>query len=536
MRFSVPQKCSYRMQGPYGSIRYAHSHLRFDGLPVGGWFVPRPRILILALAFLVLARPVLGTEKVVLQLSWDHQFEFAGYYAALWNGHYADAGLDVEIRSAFAPNRTIRNAAGEVAAGRADFGIGAADVLVARDSGKKLVLVSTVFQHSSVAIFAKRDQQLASPADLLALRVHRDPGSIPDVEMQAMLRAEGIDSARVPAHRSGRGRGLRLLLADEIDAFASYSIRVTWIAKKRNQPLTILQLTAYGIDFYGDSIFASERLAAERPESVKKFGAASLAGWRDAMMQPKEIADRISRDLPRTFAVDDLAGYNQFSIEAVKRLLIYPIVQIGHTNPERWAMMHRTLATAGAVTGAYDGGKFLFDPARGAEARAKRMRTILGIGVFVLFGFIVLFATWNWTLRHGIVRATAGSRESEDRYALAVAGSNDGIWDWDIRSNEDYFSPRWKEILGYGDDELDPTLILSSICCTPTTGTARWTRSAGISKSARRTTWSSGCAGNRVIICGCMPRDRPSGTMTGMRSAWRDRLATSRNANGPRKR
>jgi PAS domain S-box-containing protein len=47
-------------------------------------------------------------------------------------------------------------------------------------------------------------------------------------------------------------------------------------------------------------------------------------------------------------------------------------------------------------------------------------------------------------------------RLSEERYALAVAGTNDGIWDWDIRSNKVYFSPRWKNILGYREDELDP--------------------------------------------------------------------------------
>lgn len=40
-----------------------------------------------------------AVEKVSLQLRWDHQFQFAGYYAALWNGYYADAGLRMEIRS-----------------------------------------------------------------------------------------------------------------------------------------------------------------------------------------------------------------------------------------------------------------------------------------------------------------------------------------------------------------------------------------------------------------------------------------------------
>ena len=44
---------------------------------------------------------------------------------------------------------------------------------------------------------------------------------------------------------------------------------------------------------------------------------------------------------------------------------------------------------------------------------------------------------------------------SEERFALAVQGANDGIWDWDIQKNLLYWSPRMKELLGYADDELD---------------------------------------------------------------------------------
>lgn len=108
-------------------------------------------LLLLAGASLpVLANGASALQPVTLQLNWKHQFQFAGYYAAIERGFYREAGFDVRLQEVQGGHDPID----AVLSGAADYGVGASELALRRGQGQPVVVLATILQHSPLVLIA----------------------------------------------------------------------------------------------------------------------------------------------------------------------------------------------------------------------------------------------------------------------------------------------------------------------------------------------------------------------------------------------
>ena len=247
-------------------------HLQLGVLTAGGsslWRWLRAPAYVGACAISLATSSAHAADQVSLQLKWKHQFQFAGYYAAIEKGFYRASGLEVDLREG-GPNI---DAGAAVAAGDADFGICTASVLVRPAERANNVVLGVIFQHSAAIILVPHRAGIRAVSELKGRRLMDVPGSD---DIAAMLKREGVDYAALP--RVSHAGDPRDLLSGKADAMVAYSTNEPYTLDKMGTPYLMFAPRAYGVDFYGDSLCTSKRQLAEYPERVRAFRAASLKG------------------------------------------------------------------------------------------------------------------------------------------------------------------------------------------------------------------------------------------------------------------
>jgi ABC-type nitrate/sulfonate/bicarbonate transport system substrate-binding protein len=361
-----------------------------------------------------------ATDKLVLQLHRAAQFEFAGYYAALWQGFYRKAGLEVEIKPGAPPEAPPIDPVREIAEGRAQFGTGTVQLLIRVAQGQSLLLLAPIFQQSDARIYYRADGDFSSPGALLNGRVGRFPPSNSlDVELSTALQAEAIDPDKPRSLSVEPGQALADLASRRVDAVVGSVWELPWQARERSIAVKSFNPAGYRVEYYGDSLFTLQRLAKSDPAMVQRFREASVKGWDYALQHPDALAARIFAELPVRVAVSDPAGFARYQTEVARKLTRYPDVPLGYSNPERWSRIQQSLIAIGAISRPADLDTFLYSPggaARDPDYWRAAIAAVAAAGaVFAGSGLL-----WWWgQRRNAALEAAAGGGDGKPPSGMA---------------------------------------------------------------------------------------------------------------------
>lgn len=538
--------------------------------------------LLIFLSFFLSVTRSNASEKISLQLAWKHQFQFAGYYAALHKGYYKGAGLEVTIveggEGQFAREELLER--------RAQYGIAGSELLLYRRDGEPFVLLAPIFQHSPSILLIRKDSGISNLQDLIGKKVMLLPGK-KNADIIAAFLNEGIpfDSFQ----RLDQSYNLNDLIEGRTDAISAYITNEPWYLLQRNIEPVVISPQTYGVDFYSDCLFTTEKEIKKYPQRVEYFLRATLQGWEYAMAHPNEIIDILLKE----YGVTKARQHLKYEAESIRKIMRPEMVQIGHMNPGRWRHIAKTYETLGLLEANFSLDGFLYTP--DPKSDFVRLKTIIAIAIAVIVFLCIGTATLlffnrklavqidqrekaekklikNELLFRGLYdNMTSGSaiyevindgskgsdyivknfnkksleiegktlnevvgkslfdlrpniddygliplmkrvwetgepdyfpikvyqdnvfsnyyenyifkiptgevvtiyndvtdqknsdlalKESEKRFALAMEFANDGIFDWNLETDEVYYSPGWKRMLGYEDDELTNDLTV----------------------------------------------------------------------------
>ena len=262
-------------------------------------------------------------ETVTLQLKWKHQFQFAGYYAALEKGFYRQAGLDVKIMEATDGEESTDR----VISGEADFGIAMSDLIPLRAKGRPVVALASIFQHSPLIILAPKASGIENIHALKGKRIAIEAHS---AELLAYFEYEGVPVREIKIFP--HEYGVSNLISGKVDAMSAYSTDEPFLLSNKGVKYSTFSPRAGGIDFYGDTLFTNENQVREHPKRVSAFLEASLEGWRYALDNTEEIIDLILSKYTRRHSRKHLL----FEALMSERLIMADVVEIGYMNPGRW--------------------------------------------------------------------------------------------------------------------------------------------------------------------------------------------------------
>ena len=390
-------------------------------------------------------------ETITLQLKWQHQFQFAGYYAALEKGFYRDAGLDVKIQPF---GSDMKSPIDQVLSGAAQYGVMDSSLVKYRLHGKPVVALAVIFQKSPLAWMVLEDSDIHDPHDLVGKRAMYHTGT--QSELFAMLQVEGIPVSKINLIPSSLD--IQDLIDGHTDAYDAYTTNEPYFLREQGIAYRLITARNYGIDFYTDVLFTSAAEIDQHPERVEAFRLASLKGWEYAMEHPDEIIDLISNK----YGSNKSRPHLEFEAEAMRKFIMPDLITIGHMNSGRWRVIAERLVTLGLADANYnllEG--FIYDPSPKPQDLTQLYFIIASVTLLALL-FLSL-ALWIGRLNIRLKKSEQRIQERNlkletlnDKLNQAQKVNHIGSYVWDLGADRTTWTDELYRITGYSPSSFEP--------------------------------------------------------------------------------
>lgn len=283
--------------------------------------------------------------KIRLPMGYIPSVQYAPFYVAVENGFFADEGLEIEFDYKFETDGVSLVGANEL-----PFALVSAEqVPLARAQGLPVVYVLEWWQDYPVAVIARPEAGIKTPADLKGKKIGL-PGlfGASYVGLRALLNSAGIQENEVTLDSIGYNQ-VEAFAAGQEDAVVVYD---------NNEPI---QLKSMGYDFVNlpvkdyvslasNGVITNEKTIAENPDLVRRFNRAVIRGLEETLADPA-AAFNISRKY-----VENLQD-SEWSVQwqvLNKSIEYWKARQLGKADTQGWENMQDVLVSMGLLRGPID--------------------------------------------------------------------------------------------------------------------------------------------------------------------------------------
>jgi NitT/TauT family transport system substrate-binding protein len=298
---------------------------------------------------------------VKLQLQWVPQAQFAGYYAAVDQGYYKDAGLDVTI---LAGGPDVNNLQ-VVASGGADLGVSwVPKTLQSREGGTDLVWISQILQRSGTRMVSFKDRNILAPKDLAGKKIGSWLGGN-EPELFAAMTKAGLDPTKENVIK--QNFDMVAFVQGDLDAAQAMVYNEYAQVLETKNPKTGALFTpadlnvmdfndpSIGTAMLQDGVFAKDSWLKQgtNADTATKFLTATFKGWIFCRDNAQKCADIVTK------AGSQLGASHQLWMMNEINALIWPSPSgIGQIDPTLWSQTvdiatKYGILKAAPATGAY---------------------------------------------------------------------------------------------------------------------------------------------------------------------------------------